>query len=344
MGKRLFFALLLTIGACQAKQRTMLVVQVDSNMDVPTQLNKVDVAITVNGITKHWPYSLISDYKLPLHVGVVEASDGAGDITIVASGYLDPNSTAIVSETAIVGFVEGDSMELKLYLASECIAKACDQNKTCTMGGNCRETTRQPSELTPFVSATAAAAGGSSGSGGNVGAGGNFGTGGSGSSGPLPIDATAFGQKYKLADNEISGWTQGSASDSFWAGTDLFGGIDGAGSAYMDRGFRQGMIQNLNGPDSQSCVLRAMDFGTGDKATAMYAYAQANFITNSIAIPTYDSSTAIGDAEISGLTAFAHFGESYFEVRLIGLGDQRTTCTECSAAQTFLDHLKKKAN
>jgi len=171
MGKRLFFALLLTIGACQAKQRTMLVVQVDSNMAVPTQLNKVDVAITVNGITKHWPYSLISDYKLPLHVGVVEASDGAGDITIVASGYLDPNSTAIVSETAIVGFVEGDSMELKLYLASECIAKACDPNKTCTMGGNCRETTRQPSELTPFVSA--AAAGGSSGNGGSSSIGGN---------------------------------------------------------------------------------------------------------------------------------------------------------------------------
>jgi len=54
---------------------------------------------------------------------------------------------------------------------------------------------------------------------------------GSGSSGPLPIDATAFGEKYKIADNEITGWTQDSAFDAFWAGTDLITGADLDGSA-----------------------------------------------------------------------------------------------------------------
>jgi hypothetical protein len=185
MCRRFLLALLLTVGACQSNQRTMLLVQVDSNLPVPRELNKVELAITVNGNTKYWPYSLTSDYKLPLHVGVVEASDGAGDITVVATGYLDPNSTPIVSETAIVGFVEGNSMELKLYLASECIAKACDPNKTCTIGGNCREKVRKPTDLTPFVSTVSGGSGGSSAVGGNSSSGGTSVAGGASGSGGL---------------------------------------------------------------------------------------------------------------------------------------------------------------
>ena len=152
MGRRSFVGLaaLLALGACQGKQRTMLVVEIDSNLVVPGELDKVDVAITVNGETPHTPYSLINDYKLPLHVGVVETGDGAGNITIVASGYKGP--TFVVSETAIVGFVEGKSMLLKLFLARECIGKTCpNSNQTCTTGGNCRDQVRKPNELTPFT-------------------------------------------------------------------------------------------------------------------------------------------------------------------------------------------------
>jgi hypothetical protein len=167
-----------------------------------------------------------------------------------------------------------------------------------------------------------------------------------GSSGPLPIDPTAFGQRFKVADNEIGGWTQGSAFDAFWAGTDLItgAGIDGAAGAYTANGFRQGMFQNLDGPQQQTCSIRAMDFGTAAAATKMFTDSQTNSVSNSTAIPTYDLSIAIGDAAISGLTVFAHFGALYFEVRLSGLGDQRTTCTECPVAQQFLDDLKTKTN
>jgi hypothetical protein len=41
---------------------------------------------------------------------------------------------------------------------------------------------------------------------------------------------------------------------------------------------------------------------------------------------------------------YAHFGATYFEVFLSGLGDQTATCTECSLAQQFLDVLKRKTN
>ncbi|HJX62565.1 MAG TPA: hypothetical protein VJ860_01280 [Polyangia bacterium] len=162
---------------------------------------------------------------------------------------------------------------------------------------------------------------------------------------PRPLDPTAFGQVYKFADNEINGWTQDPASDGFWVGTDLVAGsIDGAAQAYFDQGFVQGMFQNLDAPNSQFCTVRAMDFGTAQKATAMYASAQSTSISQSTAIPPYDLSIAIGNAAASGLSVYAHFGASYFEVFLSGLGDQKSTCTECPVAQQFLDDLKKKTN
>jgi hypothetical protein len=172
------------------------------------------------------------------------------------------------------------------------------------------------------------------------------GCGSSPSSSPRPLDPTAFGQDYKFADNEISGWIQDPASDGFWAGTDLIAGtsIDGEAQAYTDQGFVQGMFQNLDGPNSQFCTLRAMDFGTADKASAMYASTQSNSISQSTAIPPYASSISIGNAAASGLSVYAHFGASYFEVFLSGLGDQRSTCTECPVAQQFLAELKKKTN
>jgi hypothetical protein len=170
---------------------------------------------------------------------------------------------------------------------------------------------------------------------------------GSGSSAsPRPLDPPAFGQDYKFADNEINGWTQDPASDAFWAGTDLIAGtsIDGAADAYTSQGFRQGMFQNLDGSNSQTCTIRAMDFGTADKATAMYEWAQANFVSQATAIPTYPSSIATGNAAQSGLSVYAHFGATYFEVLLSGLGDQTATCAECAVAQPFLDKLKQKTN
>ena len=180
---------------------------------------------------------------------------------------------------------------------------------------------------------------------GTIAAGGTTANGGATSNGGASSQPL-FGDRYKFADNEMIGWTLDPASDAFWVGTDLISGtsIDGAAEAYYNQGFVQGMFQSLDGPDSQTCTIRAMDFGTATKATAMYASALANSISQATAIPTYDLSIATGDAAISGLTVYAHFGATYFEVFLSGLGDQRSTCTQCPLAQQFLDKLKAKSN
>jgi len=57
-GRRFLFGLaaLLAVGGCSGKQRTMLVVEIDSNLVVPDELDKVDVAITANGTTPVTPF------------------------------------------------------------------------------------------------------------------------------------------------------------------------------------------------------------------------------------------------------------------------------------------------
>ena len=143
---------LLAIGSCKNKQRTELVVEVGSNLATPVELDKFDLAITANGTTQHTPYSLVSDYKLPVLLGIVETSDGTGVAEIVATGY--SNGSPIVNETAVLSFVEGKSMLLKLFLAAECRGDPCtDPSMTCTKGGVCRNKRRTTSNLTPYVPA-----------------------------------------------------------------------------------------------------------------------------------------------------------------------------------------------
>jgi len=165
-------ALLVAVGGCQSNQRivqrTELVVQVDSNLAVPGELDKVEVTVTANGKTQYLPCSLITDCKLPWDVGVVEATAGADSIEIVATGYL--NGSAIVNETAVLSFVEGESMLLKLFLAAECRGDPCtDPDQTCTTGGVCRQKVRTPSELKPYAPAASGGSGGNFGSGGSGG-------------------------------------------------------------------------------------------------------------------------------------------------------------------------------
>ena len=150
MGRPILFVLagLTTLGACQSKQRTQLVVEVGSNLAISSELDKVELAITANGKTQHTPYSLVSDYKLPLLVGVVEGG-GTNSVEIVTTGYL--NGVPIVNETADLSFIEDKSMLLKLFLAAECRGDPCtDPATTCTTGGICRSKAFTSADLTPF--------------------------------------------------------------------------------------------------------------------------------------------------------------------------------------------------
>jgi len=203
-------AVLLAVGGCQGNQRTELVVEVGSNLAVPGELDKVEVAVTANGKKQFLPCSLIGDCKLPWDVGVVEPTAGAGNIEIVAKGYR--SNSPVVDETAVLSFVEGKSMLLKLYLAAECRVDPCENTaQTCTRGGACVEKVRKPTDLTPFVPAAVGGSGGSGGaiSNGGSGSGGVAGNGGGTGSGGASVSGGTSG-----GGGGTSGGSGGSAGSS----------------------------------------------------------------------------------------------------------------------------------
>ena len=180
-----------------------------------------------------------------------------------------------------------------------------------------------------------AAPGGAMVTGGTIAAGGAIATGGT----STPLDANAFGQRYRISDNELSGWRQDLAPTAFavYAGDELVTRMDGAADMYLARGCRVSMFQDLVGPDPETGTVIAMDFVTSVNANAMFTYQRSNGA--SLAIPGYGTSAAIGSTTLGGIVAYAHFNAVYFEVQLSGFAD---TTSATAAAGQFLNLLRSK--
>ena len=196
----------------------------------------------------------------------------------------------------------------------------------------------------------ASASGGAS-SGGATGVGGVTGSGGGGVTGSggatsasssSTLDLNGFGQKYKLADNEVSGWKQDTAPNAFsvWLAAKLTDKIDGQAPTYTERGLNFALYQSLVGPDPQICTLVAMDFVTADQATSMFAYSKDHTGAD-VSIPQYDTSIAIGAPALTGMTVYTHFKSMYYEVQLDGNSDPASSG---QVASTFLKALEAKTN
>lgn len=214
--------------------------------------------------------------------------------------------------------------------------------------------------LVSVVVSLAACSGSSGGSGGNSGSGGTGnggttssagGTGGAGGTattstgGTGQLDPTAFGQKYEIADNQIPGWTLNQTPDQFdpldvYAADSLaLDRIDGAAPAYVDRGCRVAMYEQMVGPSPTQCVVIAMDFGTDANATSMFDY-EKQYNSASVQISPYDASTAIGYTGMTSCQIYAHFKASYFELEMDGYGSDPTA--GCQAGTAFLQVLEAK--
>ena len=153
------------------------------------------------------------------------------------------------------------------------------------------------------------------------------------------VDPVAFAQKYKIADNRIPGWTQDPSTDpsANWSGTNLIeSGIDGGNEVYDSHGFRQGLFQTLDGSSPQVCNLRDMDFGDDAHATTMFTYSRTHNGAT-LTISPFDASIAGGETVLGGVTAFAHFKASYFELFLTGYSDSNLAISD---AALFLQALQ----
>jgi hypothetical protein len=151
--------------------------------------------------------------------------------------------------------------------------------------------------------------------------------------------------QFKIADNEVSGWVLSAASgDTFCTYpkellyANAPGSIDGGAVIYDSLGLKQVAYQTLTGPGSAVYTSYTMDFGTDQKALAMFRELQSRN-ADRIGVAPFDTSMAFSKSVYSGLQAYAHFNEFFMQITLLGLANDSASL---SAAGAFLTILKSK--
>jgi hypothetical protein len=170
--------------ACSGKvvPLTQIVVLVDSDLSVPSELDALSIEVTGALDMPHATADLTQD-RLPRSLGLVYSGGPLGPIRVTVHGLSGGKS--IVQRLAIVSFQKDKTLLLRMPLQRACAAAmACSADMTCD-AGSCDDAlvSKLPEwngQSKPFVDGTAGAgAGGSGGSGGGVAGGaGRAGTGG----------------------------------------------------------------------------------------------------------------------------------------------------------------------
>ena len=129
----------LLVGCASAP--TQLIVRVDSDLVVPTELASVRVTTMFEGAVVRQlelPVSREASgtaHTLPFSFGVVpRGGDTSRDVRLVVEA-LDSLGVPLVERTAVVGFLPGRTLLLPVFLARSCIAVRCANGFTCTRDG-----------------------------------------------------------------------------------------------------------------------------------------------------------------------------------------------------------------
>jgi hypothetical protein len=130
--KILFGLLMLLATACKSKDDTMIVVEVWSDLPVPSQLASVRMDVTGPTSSTTKSYKLSGPNQLPVHLALVPDGGNADILMVRATGLLD-GGYEFVSQAAWVAFVPGESKLLKLFLGNSC-AYACGLSQSCSSG------------------------------------------------------------------------------------------------------------------------------------------------------------------------------------------------------------------
>ncbi len=126
----LFTSLAFVAAACQSP--TQLVVVVDSDFEVPKELASVQTIVSDDaGESLGSEVFDLGTYGLPLSFGIEGGDLSREQIQVLIQG-LTPNDELLVDRAAIVGFVEGETRLLPIFLARQCSSTDCGEGRTCT--------------------------------------------------------------------------------------------------------------------------------------------------------------------------------------------------------------------
>lgn len=129
------------LAACSATPTQLLVV-IDSDLTVPSELSSVRVITRRNDATVSqidFPVGLVAGpttQVLPFSFGVVPSS--SGDLTErvrITAQALDALGDVVVEQTALVGFRPGQTLLLPMFLLRSCRTVVCGPGLTCTRQG-----------------------------------------------------------------------------------------------------------------------------------------------------------------------------------------------------------------
>jgi hypothetical protein len=136
----------LLLSCSQEAPRTQLIVVVDSNLEIPSELEEIEVVATGPKDARHEATAVLgADHEsLPRFLALAYESGELGPITIQVRGKLSDD--VVLSRAAEVSFVRGRSLVLPLHLARSCLNVRCPRDQTCTERG-CESPTLDESEL-----------------------------------------------------------------------------------------------------------------------------------------------------------------------------------------------------
>ena len=143
-------ALTLTLAClgCNARPLTQLIVVTEASLQVPSELDQVEITITSpSGVMGHRMMAIRSTADLPVTLGVVHRGGPLGPIHITVRGRL--GEVEIVTREAEVTLQEGRTLRLDLPLDVRCRGVMCRGDQTCA-GGECRALAIAADELTVF--------------------------------------------------------------------------------------------------------------------------------------------------------------------------------------------------
>ncbi len=123
---------LLALGC--APSATQLIVSVDTDLLVPSELDRIEVSVTGPTGTMASQEQMLRDTStLPLTLSVIPSGEELGPIEIVAIGFR--GATEVVRRAAEVTLVRGETRVLPLFLLASCRGVTCPADQTCGEAG-----------------------------------------------------------------------------------------------------------------------------------------------------------------------------------------------------------------
>jgi hypothetical protein len=225
----LMLSLLAGLAACSSqKGNTQIVVVVWSDLMIPTEMDSIHIDVTDPNFSRTGSFPVTTGSDLPVVLSLVPPDNQGLAFTVTASGFLESATTPVVSQTANLSFLAGDSRKLTLFLGRAC------------PGGVCAELTVDPRTLPVYNPKTTfsypdAGAGASLDSGADGAADGGGADGGR-------VDAVADGVQTsdsaldKSVDVPVSAPDSGVGGGGGGTGTGGTGGSGGAGGTMASTG------------------------------------------------------------------------------------------------------------